>query len=269
MRAGAVVLALALVLTGSGCTGPASGAPRAPTSAHPAPPPTREPAEAAGGACQLLSFEQVAAALAVDFGVAGASSTGDTYTCVLRKVEAALPDLLTGLVDDDLVPLLGDADRGAGVDPGRVELPQHLGVGLHALADAPDDDRAGQAREGQVALAVPAGVGGRVGVELFEPGDRVTVRRAGRPAEQLVDLGLDRVAHHVLPPARLLVRRLVGQADDVDEQQLGEAVLAHHGDRIRPAGLREHQVPVALDREQAVASHPVDRLAHGWTPLVP
>ena|SRR2546423_6201486 len=93
MRAGAVVLALALVLTGSGCTGLASGAPRAPTSAHPAPPPTREPAEAAGGACQLLSFEQVAAALAVDFGVAGASSTGDTYTCVLRKVEAALPDL--------------------------------------------------------------------------------------------------------------------------------------------------------------------------------
>jgi hypothetical protein len=93
VRAGAVVLALALVLTGAGCTGPASGGPRAPTSAHPAPPPTREPAEAAGGACQLLSFEQVAAALAVDFGVAGASSTGDTYTCVLRKVEAALPDL--------------------------------------------------------------------------------------------------------------------------------------------------------------------------------
>jgi len=85
-------LATAIVLALAGCAGPASGSPRTPASA-PAPAPSREPAEAAGGACQLMSFDQVAAALAVDFGAAGAGNTGDTYTCVLRKVESALPDL--------------------------------------------------------------------------------------------------------------------------------------------------------------------------------
>jgi len=85
--------AVAVLVTLAGCAGPAAGSPRAPTSAKPAPSPTREPAESAGGACLLLSFEQVDAVLGVDLGAAGASNSGDTYTCVLRKVETPLPDL--------------------------------------------------------------------------------------------------------------------------------------------------------------------------------
>jgi hypothetical protein len=86
-------LAVAVLLALAGCAGPAAGSPRAPTRANPAPSPTREPAEGAGGACLLLSFEQVDTVLGVDFGAAGASSSGDTSTCVLRTVAAPLPDL--------------------------------------------------------------------------------------------------------------------------------------------------------------------------------
>jgi hypothetical protein len=96
VRLGAAVVALVLApvaLAATGCAAPASGSTNPRTSAHPVPSPTREPAELAGGACQLLNFDQVAAAVAVDFGAAGASSVGETYTCVLRKVEAPLPDL--------------------------------------------------------------------------------------------------------------------------------------------------------------------------------
>jgi len=139
-----------------------------------------------------------------------------------------------------------------------VQLAQHAGIGLHALADPLDDHRAGQAREGQVALAVTGRLAGRVlVVELREPRDRIAVGRAGRPAEQLPHLGLDRVAHHVLPTAGLLVRLLVGQPDDVDQQELGEPVLAHHRDGVHATGVGEVEVPVALDPQQPVALHPV------------
>ncbi|OLB82105.1 MAG: hypothetical protein AUI14_01210 [Actinobacteria bacterium 13_2_20CM_2_71_6] len=84
---------LALLLAVAGCAASAAGSPRTATSARPAPVSTREPAEAAGGACQLLNYEQVTAAIEVDFDVAGASTSGDTYTCVLRRVDGALPDL--------------------------------------------------------------------------------------------------------------------------------------------------------------------------------
>ena len=83
----AVFAALAML---SGCTGPAAGAPR---GALAAPSPTREPAESAGGACLLLSYDEVAGALGVDFGISAASSNGDTYTCVLRQLDNPLPDV--------------------------------------------------------------------------------------------------------------------------------------------------------------------------------
>ena len=92
-RVSGIVMGLALLLAGTACTGPAAGAPRVPRSAHPVPSPTREPAEDAGGACLLLSFELVAATTGVDFGASGSSNSGDTYTCVLRRVDAVLPDL--------------------------------------------------------------------------------------------------------------------------------------------------------------------------------
>src|SRR5947209_8446835 len=87
-----IAVAGTLLLAGTGCTGPAAGA-RPRLTAHPAATPSRQPAEAAGGACLLLSFEQVAAAIGMGFGVSAASNSGDTYTCVLRGVDTALPDL--------------------------------------------------------------------------------------------------------------------------------------------------------------------------------
>jgi len=61
-------LAVAVLLAMAGCAGPAAGSPRAPASANPVPSATREPAEDAGGACLLLSFEQVDTVLGVAFG---------------------------------------------------------------------------------------------------------------------------------------------------------------------------------------------------------
>ena len=51
------------------------------------------------------------------------------------------------------------------------------------------------------------------------------------------------------------------QADDVDQQPLGQPVLAHHPGRPAAAVVGELQVPVALDREQPVALHPGHGLA--------
>src|SRR5947207_5288759 len=85
----------------SGCTGPAAGAPRG-VAAPPSP--TREPAESAGGACLLLSYDEVAGAVGVDFAISAASSSGDTYTCVLRQVADPLPDLALSVS-----PTLADA----------------------------------------------------------------------------------------------------------------------------------------------------------------
>jgi hypothetical protein len=92
-RLGGIAVGLVLLLAGTACTGRASGAPRAPAGAHPVPSAARQPAEAAGGACLLLDFAQVVDAIGVDFEVSAASNSGDTYTCVLRRVEAELPDL--------------------------------------------------------------------------------------------------------------------------------------------------------------------------------
>jgi hypothetical protein len=61
---------------------------------------------------------------------------------------------------------------------------------------------------------------------------------------------------------------LVGHADHVDEEELGQAVLAHYRDRVGAAGIGEVQVPVALDGEQAVALHAGDGLADGRAALV-
>src|SRR5690606_10119319 len=90
----------------------------------------------------------------------------------------------------------------------------------------------------------------------------------GGAAEQLVHLALDRLAHHVLPPAGLLVCLLVRHADDVDKEKLGEAVLAHDGDRLRAPGRRQGKVTVVLQGEQAVPLHPSDCLAHRRAALV-
>jgi hypothetical protein len=104
----AVGVALLGILTG--CTSAAAGAPRAATSP---PGSVRQPAEYAGGACQLMNFDLVKASLGVGFDIAGAGNVDDSFTCVLQKVDSPLPDLAlavtpteadTGLFHDKVAP---------------------------------------------------------------------------------------------------------------------------------------------------------------------
>jgi hypothetical protein len=55
--------------------------------------PTRFPAAIAGGACQLLDYTVIKAAIDIDFNVAAASESAGTASCVLERVGASLPDL--------------------------------------------------------------------------------------------------------------------------------------------------------------------------------
>ena len=76
------------------------------------------------------------------------------------------------------------------------------------------------------------GVGGRRGRARRGPGSGCRTARR-RVVEHLEEAALDALAHHVLPAARLGVHVLPVEPDDVDEQALGEAVLAH--DARRPS----------------------------------
>ena len=98
--------------------------------------------------------------------------------------------------------------------------------------------------------------------QLVEAGDRVAVRRDGRVVEQLHELALHRLAHHVLPAAGLGVHELPLEPDHVDEQPLGQPVLAHHRHRAAAAGVGQLEVPVAGHHHQPVALHPGHGLAH-------
>jgi hypothetical protein len=72
-----------------GCTKAAAEAPP-PTS----PMATQWPASVAGGACQLLDYATVEAAIKVRFDVAAASQQGKTFTCVVQHSDASRPDLM-------------------------------------------------------------------------------------------------------------------------------------------------------------------------------
>ena len=105
-----LVVGIALLIGAAACTSAAAGAPR---TGHAPVDPNRLPAEYAGGACQLMNFDLVKASLGVDFDVAGAGNVDDSYTCVLQKVNATLPDLAlsvtptqadTGLFHDKVIP---------------------------------------------------------------------------------------------------------------------------------------------------------------------
>ena len=69
------------------------------------------------------------------------------------------------------------------------------------------------------------------------PRDGVAVGAGRGIAEQLDEPLFDLVGDDVLPPAGLEVGLVPGQADDVDEQALGQAVLADHavGQHAAPA----------------------------------
>ena len=98
--------------------------------------------------------------------------------------------------------------------------------------------------------------------QLVQPGDRVAVGRLAVVADHGEDLALDPLGHDVLPAARLLVDVLPLQPDDVDEQALGEAVLAHDAGGDQPALVGELEVAVAREGEQAVALHAGHGLRH-------
>jgi hypothetical protein len=80
------VLALAAGCTQAAATGPG----------RPSPPVARPtlPAAAAGGACQLLDYDNIARLLRVRFDVAAAGKQGQTSTCVVRRSGETLPDLV-------------------------------------------------------------------------------------------------------------------------------------------------------------------------------
>jgi hypothetical protein len=79
-----VVLLLGLL---AGCGGGPS---------RPAPAPSRpaQPAAVAGGSCQLLDYADVTKDVGLTFTVAASSQVGRTYTCVMEREGAALPDLM-------------------------------------------------------------------------------------------------------------------------------------------------------------------------------
>ena len=74
--------------------------------------------------------------------------------------------------------------------------------------------------------------------ELVEARDRVAVGRFGGMPEQFDEAALDLLAHDVLPAARLFVHVGPVEADDIREQALGEAVLAHDVDGLLAAARR-------------------------------
>ncbi len=54
---------------------------------------SREPAESAGGACQLFDYDVVKAQLGIDFDIAASGNVKATYTCVLQQTDGDVPDL--------------------------------------------------------------------------------------------------------------------------------------------------------------------------------
>ena len=105
------------------------------------------------------------------------------------------------------------------------------------------------------------GVGERVQLAIERTGarDRVAVGAGRRVLEQLDEARLDVVGDHVLPPARLGVDLVPLEADDVDQQALGEPVLAHHALGAAPA-LRGERERASLGAHVAVVAQPAHHL---------
>jgi hypothetical protein len=129
----ATIVAGAALLTGCGV--PAAGADRSPQAQ---PSPTRWPAATAGGACQLLDYDRIAAVVGTTFDVAAASQTGDTFTCVLEQTRTNLPDLSlsvtstqadAGIFKTTVVPSGAAAVAGLGKSGYSVAVPAAGGAG--------------------------------------------------------------------------------------------------------------------------------------------
>ena len=125
-----------------------------------------------------------------------------------------------------------DAYGSARHEPQGLELGKEVGIDLQWFADAPEHEVA-------LALAEPCHCGGRrehpgckadvfVLTKFGKAGNRVSVWRKVWPINEPENLAFDLLAHHVLPATSLLVHELPLEADDVGQQALGEAMLAHH-----------------------------------------
>jgi len=137
-----------------------------------------------------------------------------------------------------------------------------LDIRLNLLTDPGDHhvvaSRGGIAQRDQPGVIV-GGVEGQA--QVVEPRYGVSVRAHQRLCEHRDDPAFHRLAHNVLPPACLDVHVFPVQADDVHEQPLGQAVLAHYANGLVAALVGQLEMPVAGYVEQAVALHARHRLA--------
>ena len=99
--------------------------------------------------------------------------------------------------------------------------------------------------------------------KLAQARNDIAVRAVHRILQQLNKPPLHMVGNDVLPAAGLDVDFLPRQADNADQQALGQPVLAHHPHRQRGTALGQRELPVALHREQPVPLHPGHGLADG------
>jgi hypothetical protein len=83
----------AVVLLGSGLGAAGCRDGDAPVGTFVPPVASREPAESAGGACQLFDYDVVKAQLGIDFDIAASGNVNATYTCVLQQTDGDVPDL--------------------------------------------------------------------------------------------------------------------------------------------------------------------------------
>jgi hypothetical protein len=124
------LLAICLLAAVTACTG--SHAPSTVTPSHlPTPavsasaPP---PAAMAGGACLLLTYKIINAALGTHFDVAAAADTSGTYSCVVQAA-TAYPNLTLSITATDLTP----TDFTADIKPtGSVAVAQLGKIGYSA-----------------------------------------------------------------------------------------------------------------------------------------
>ncbi|MGC9666495.1 hypothetical protein ACNTMW_08040 [Planosporangium sp. 12N6] len=157
-RALGVLSAGAVLLAAAGCGGNRDAARFAAAGT----PSTRVPAAAAGGACYLLEYETIEQTVGTAFDVAAASTSTETFTCVLQASGQSLPDLILSVT-----PVAAD-------------------VAVFTSTVAPKDS-AGVEELGRVgytaALAPAAGTGPGVEVGWLSGNGRLLVLRYRCPAQ--------------------------------------------------------------------------------------
>ena len=166
-------------------------------------------------------------------------------------------------LDTDIVTVSSKAGSIARQDAGRSQLNEKLRINLSRLSESPNarsnlligfNQQIGQA--GHSALERTS----HGDTQLIKPWDRIAIRRFGRVIEDLEELALDALAHHVFPAACLFVHELPFEPDDVSEQTLGKTVLAHDMDRLRATLWRELKASIVGHDHETVTFHPANSL---------